>query len=455
MENIFLYSLAFLLVFLVGFAFVGKTWSSNTAQFLFANGSLSLIGSGSAIGSHWIWAIALFVGQAAAYNWGTIGLIWFLGFNTLSLLIVGYLVSRIRDLYPNGFSLTSYVKENFSKRISALYQFEFLVVATGAVLLAFTAIGKLWAFAGLGTVIDPSYASLIVGLITLGFTIKGGIRTSVLTGTVQTMLWLVFSAITGYYLLSSDLPILSSGKNDLASIADVKFLTTFAGAYLITILTSSSGHGHLWQKAFSMPKQNIMPSFTIGAVFFAIILGVFLSLATFAFANGLAVATPDTSALAALTHLMGTGIFVLFGILFVSQTSTVIDSSMNYVASLVTLEWLGKDQVWMSRVIMAVFLIVAWVISKAQLEIWTIMMLMGAVRTVMFVPLVLHIFKVDLKEKLIFTVSVITIPCAFALAWIAKMDKLPVFDLYSAVVAILIPMSVYTLLHLKKKYSTQ
>ena len=451
MENIFMYSMVLLGIFLGGFALVGKTWGSSIQEFLFAGRSLKLVTSGVAISSHWLWAIALFVGPAAAYNWGVIGMLWFIIPNACALLVTGFLVSKIRNRYPEGFSLTEYIKTNFSAKVAALYQFEFVVVAFAALLLAFTAISKLWGFAGLAAVIDPIYASLLVGLITLGFTMKGGIRTSIFTGTAQTVLWLGFFSVAGYFLATTDLPILTYGKNNLQTVFDTKFLTTFAGAYLITILVGSTAHGHLWQKAFSMPKENIIPSFAIGAVIFGIVLTGLLSLAMFAFSNTLAVAGADLSALAAIVQLMGVSAFVVFGTIFVGQTSTVIDSSMNYMASLVTLEWLKKDQVWISRAVMVVFMMLAWIVSWAKLEIWTVMMLMGAVRTVMFVPLALHIFGIDLKEKLVFIVSVITIPVAFGLAWTAKMDKLPIFDLYSASLSIIVPLVV---LLIATKFST-
>ena len=128
MENIIIYSLTFLAVLLIGFTLTGKTWSSNIQNFLFANRSLTLLTSGAAISSHWIWAIALFVGPALAYNWGLIGLLWFAIPNALSLIILGFIVQKIRTNYPDGFSLTMYIKENFSKKVSALYQLEMVII---------------------------------------------------------------------------------------------------------------------------------------------------------------------------------------------------------------------------------------------------------------------------------------------------------------------------------------
>jgi urea-proton symporter len=451
MENIFIYSTVILIMFLGGFAFIGKTWSQNINEFLFANRSLGIISTGAAIGSHWIWAIALFVGPVIAYNWGTIGLLWFIIPNALSLVLVGYITSKIRDRYPDGFSLTEYIKQNFSSRISALYQFEFIVVSTAALLLAFTAINRLWGFTGLNTLIDSNYASLLFGLITLGFTMKGGIRTSVFTGALQTLFWIVLSVITSYYLITTDLSVLTYGKNNLQTIFDVKFLTSFALAYLITILISGTSHGHHWQKSFSMPRENIMPSFIFGALLFAVIVFSFLNLSAYMFANSFPVTSPDLASLTAISQVLGTGMFIAFGVIFISHSSTVIDSAMTYISSLITVEWLKDDSIWISRTVMLMFLLIAWGISWSKIEIWTVMMLMGAVRTVMFVPLILHIFDVRLEERVIFIVSSITIPTAVALAWIARTDKLPIYDLYSAGTALLIPLVSYTAYNLIKK----
>jgi Na+/proline symporter len=441
--DIIFYSFGFLFLLLLMFFMIGKNWSSNIQEFLFANRSLQLFSSGAAISSHWLWAIALFVGPAVAYNWGIIGLLWFAIPNALALITVALIVTKIRDRYPGGFSLTSYIKENFSSKVSALYQFEFVVVAFGALLLAFTAIGKLWAFAELGVIIDPIYASLAVGVITLMFTIKGGIRTGIITGAIQSILWITFFAVTLYTMFNSGMPILTYGKNELTSVFDVKFLSTFAIAYLITISASSSGHGHLWQKAFSMPKENILPSFAIGALIFAAVLMSLQSVAMFAYANEITTPAADMSALAGIVNLLGVGALIFFSVLFIGQTSTVMDSSMTYFSSLVSLEWFKKEQVLFSRIVMAVFLIAAWIVSWANLSIWQIMMLMGAVRTVMFVPLVLHVLGFRLKELLIFTVSILIIPLTFYMTWIARTEKLPIYDMYAALIAIGIPTIAY------------
>jgi Na+/proline symporter len=425
--------------------YLSRQWQTSFTSFLFADRSLQIGSAGLAISAHWFWAIAIFVGPAVAYNWGIIGLLWFAIPNALSLIVVGYLTSRVRENYPEGFSLTAYMKENFSKRIGGLFQLEFILISLAALILAFTAVGKLWAFTQLATIIEPVYASLAIGLVTLGFTLRGGIRTSIFTGAFQSILWLVFLGLTGVAIYNTDIVVLSLGKNELTTFFNEKFITTFAVAWFVTIIVGATSHGMMWQKAFSMPKENIMPSFTLGAVVFGVISFSLASLGMIAFANGYTVSAPDTAQMVIISTLLGVGGLVAFATILLGQTSTVIDSSLNYIASLVSAEWLKSEKVVTSRVIMTIFLLLAWIVSWAKLEIWTVLMLMGAVRISMFVPLALYILKFNLKEAAVFYSSIIAIVGTFYLAWIAKMDKLPIYDMYSVLYGLAVPIASFIL----------
>lgn len=444
MNYIILSTAIFLLVITVAIFVTNRNISLRIKNFLFADQSLPVVQSGLAIASHWFWAIAIFVGPAVAYNWGIIGLLTFAIPNGISCLIVGWLASRVRDKYPNGFSLTAYIKENFSAKVSALYQLEFVLISLAALLLSFTAINKLWTFAGLTTIVDSVYASLAVGLITLVFTLRGGIRTSIFTGSIQTVLWVAFIGTMLFLIPSIPVDALA-GKNVLTTLANEKFLTTFAVAFVISILVGASSHGMMWQKAFSMPKENIIPSFSMASIIFTFMVIGLGMLSIAAFGTSLPVKSPDTAQMAAILSVAGVAGLVVFATILVGQASTVIDSSLNYIASLIALEWLKKDQVWVSRAIMSTFILLAWAISWAKLEIWTILMLMSAVRIVMFVPLVLHILKRKLNEQIVFYISVISIITSLYFAWTAKSTAQPIYDMYAALVAVLLPLFAYTI----------
>jgi len=424
-----LLSFGFLISILIGFLYYGRNWSSTQTNFLYADRSLQVLSTGLAINSHWFWAIAMFVAPAVAYNWGILGLLYFVIPNALSLLIVATLTHRLRDSYPNGYSLTEYIKDNFSNRVSLLYQIIFAGISLMGILLGFTAIIKFFSFTGLSEIIEPVYASLIVGLITLAFTVRGGIRTSIYTGVIQTVLWSLFIGIMFFFMLDSN--VFTLGKNNLTTIFDEKFLFTFGIAYIITTLVGASNHGMMWQKAFSMPKENIFPGFGLAAVIFFLVVMGLGSFGLYAQVNGLSVNTADLSSLIGIMNLYGPAAITIFGVLLIGQTSTGMDSCMNYISSLISREWVKTDNTLIPRIVMAVFFVLAWLISWLNVEVWTIYMLMGAARISMFLPLVLQVYQTKLKENIVFYSSIVAISGSVYLSYLARELKNPYYDMYS------------------------
>lgn len=423
-------SLAFLCATLGVLWYTSKNWAGSTSNFLFADRSLKIVSAGLAINSHWFWAIAMFVAPTVAFNWGILGLLWFVIPNAAALLVTAWLTHRVRDAYPEGYSLTEFIKDNSSKRVSMFYQILFAVVSLAGILLAFTAINKFWSFAGLSSTIEPIYASLVVGLITLTFTLRGGIRTSIYTGTMQTILWLLFLGTMFIGMINTGFDLSSLGKNNLTTVLDEKFLTTFGLTFLGTIIVGASNHGMMWQKSFSMPKEHIWPSYIIASILFACVVFVLGSFGLYAQAHGLEVKAPELSSLTGIFDLYGPIAITVFGVLLIGQTSTVMDSCMNYISSLISREWINKDNTTSARTAMVLFFLLAWIVSWAKLEVWTIFMLMSAARVSMFIPLVFQVYQVKLKEAVIFYGSFIVIAGSVYFSWLARDLKNPIFDLY-------------------------
>jgi Na+/proline symporter len=446
----------FLFLLLCSVYLYGKSWNNSYSSFLFADRSLKIQSTGLAIASHWFWAIAIFVGPTVAYNWGIIGLLWFVIPNALSLLIVSYILYSIRSKYPDGYSLTQYVKENFSSRLSFLYQLEFILVSFAALLLAFTAISKLWIFSTLDQYLNVTTVTFLISLMTLWIAIQGGIRTGIFTGIIQTILWIIFLGITYLLISFSDLSFISYGKNNLTTPFNEVFLKTFAITWFISIIVGATSHGMMWQKSFSMPKENIFPSFLLASSLFAVITFMMGGLGMFAFSNSLSFSSPiDTSQLVSVSYLWGSIGLLIFSVILIGQTSTVIDTSLTYISNLISMEWFKKDNVNLSRIIMVLFTFSAWIISWLNLEIWTILMLMGCVRITMFTPILLHSLGMHIKENITYYSCVIAIIISFTFSYIARAEKLPIYDLYSALSAFFIPLMSITIAKLFRQQPTQ
>jgi hypothetical protein len=109
---------------------------------------------------------------------------------------------------------------------------------------------------------------------------------------------------------------------------------------------------------------------------------------------------------------------------------------MNYISSLVSREWLHKNDTTSARLVMAGFFLLAWLISWSKIEVWTIFMFMSAARLSMFIPLVFQVYQVRMREAVVFYGSFVVISGALYLSFMARELKNPVYDMYFVVYAI-------------------
>lgn len=443
-NDLFLHSAGFLMGMLtLVMTIVGFKWSSTIKSFMFANQTLDVTKTSLAITSHWIWAIALFISPMIAYNWGILGLLWFIVPNALSVVTAGWIAKNIREKYPSGFSMTKYIENTFSKRTSWIYRILLLMAVLLAFTLSFIGINKFWGFTGLSSIINPVIVSGIIGIATLLFSMSGGIKTSIYTGSIQTILWLILTSILGYQVFTSDVSILSiTGKNNLTSIFDPTFLTVFAITYLINSSVAALSHGMIYQKAFSLPKEKIMPTYWLSAGIFAVIIFLYGSAALWVFGSGLEIKTPDTSALSGIYSLLGVGGLMAFGILLLGQASTVIDSAMNYTASLVATDKydMSEDAKTYSRIVMVVMLAVAWGIAWSGVDLWMIWVFAGILRAISGIPLIAQTITTKIKESTMFYATMIPLVPVLSLALYAKYIKSAPLEMYSAIAAVMVPL---------------
>jgi hypothetical protein len=169
------------------------------------------------------------------------------------------------------------------------------------------------------------------------------------------------------------------------------------------------------------------------------------SLSLLAVTNDIKIGSPDFATLISIGTYVGVGGLLVFGILLIGQASTVIDSALNYIASLGSIDWTHKETVNVSRLFMFGFLVVVWFVSWLKIDIWTLFVLMSAIRATMFVPLVLHALDKQLNENWLFYSSILGILSALYFSIQSKITSTPQFDLYAMICALGIPLTGYFL----------
>ena len=97
-------------------------------QFLVANRSVGTVVGAMSVASTWIWAPALFIAAQKAYQQGLPGLMWFTVPNVGCLVLFAFVASRIREVFPQGYTLPQYVATRFNARTHVAYLFCFLAL---------------------------------------------------------------------------------------------------------------------------------------------------------------------------------------------------------------------------------------------------------------------------------------------------------------------------------------
>lgn len=174
-----------------GFAVLGVLATrgriGSVEDYVTARGSMSLhVATATFIASvmgSWI----LFSPAEAGVLWGLPAVIGYGVGSAVPLLIYLYLGPRVRRLIPRGHGVTEYTLARYGGgmyvlvlAITVFYMFIFLTAELTAVALAFQLLGGVPLFA----------TALLVGLATLAYTTYGGLRASVFTDALQTLVLL-------------------------------------------------------------------------------------------------------------------------------------------------------------------------------------------------------------------------------------------------------------------------
>jgi len=76
--------------------------------FLVANRNVPWWFGGPSIAASWIWAGALFISIQMAFEKGLAGIFWFTFPNVLALVLFAFWAPKIKDKFPEGFTLPLY-----------------------------------------------------------------------------------------------------------------------------------------------------------------------------------------------------------------------------------------------------------------------------------------------------------------------------------------------------------
>ncbi|MBV9758008.1 MAG: sodium:solute symporter [Alphaproteobacteria bacterium] len=249
----------------------------NTHDFIIANRKIGLgFGVGSVI-AVWTWAMAVMMSSAMTYQWGLSGLFWFVVPNGFAVMAMIPFARLLRRNMPQGYTISEFVEYRFrhSRLASGIVTvtmifgilLEILINLKGTSVVISTVFG-----------IDWKTAAIVGILCVLTYSYFGGLWTSVMTGTLNTLMVTVPAAIVVaavYHNISGGADavfnaVQAAGPRNL-TVTRWDAAAGFGITLAFGLLAATVADQTFWQKVWAIKSREVTRTFFwAGALFYPI-----------------------------------------------------------------------------------------------------------------------------------------------------------------------------------------
>ncbi|MHC4874801.1 MAG: sodium:solute symporter family transporter, partial [Planctomycetota bacterium] len=387
-------------------------------NFLAADRKIGVWEAAFSIAATWIWAPALFLASQKAYTQGLAGVFWFTVPNVLCLIIFAFFAERVRNLAPEGFTLSAFMRDRHSKRVQILYLIQMAGLAACSFAVQLLAGGKVIAVL---TGIPFSYITISLAVIALSYSLFSGLKASVITDYGQMIIILIvtliavpwaISAAGGWGIVYTGMAGASGTFGNLFAGDGLKTAWTFGIPVTIGLLAGPFGDQSFWQRAFAIEAGKVKKAFIRSAFIFAIV-PVTLSLLGFiAAAKGYDPADKQLVNMLVIKKLLPGWVILPFAFMLLSGLISTLDSNLCAISSLFGHDLLDDEKeeentkskvVTLSRISMIVLAVIALIISNISgIKILYLFLFYGTLRASTLLPTVITIISNRVKEKAVF-----------------------------------------------------
>jgi Na+/proline symporter len=320
-----------------------RGYNDTKTSFLVARRELNTFQGSLSVAAAWLWAPGLFISTQQAYVNGLVGLFWFCLGNFLTLGAFAYFAKRIREKAPAGFTFSGYLREKFSGRVQGLFVVEMMLLAVCAFAINLLAGSKT---VEILTGIDYTLATFLMAGVAILYSFRTGLKATVITEVIKIIIvwtgviilvpWAI-SAAGGWSVVVAGL----GGRTGLGgSIFGTPFawgiFTGFGAAAFLGHMGGPWGDNSFYQRAFSIKKNCIIPSFIIASFVF-IVVPICMGLLGF-LAAGAGLDIPDS--MVSVTNAITIGTFlptsaaIVFMFMVFAGLVAILDSQFASVANM-------------------------------------------------------------------------------------------------------------------------
>lgn len=415
MEIIWLFGIFLLVLFGVTY-FGSRGFNKSKEGFLLADRKLNLFESTFAVAASWIWATVFVVTPQKAYLQGFVGVFWFAVPNILCLILFSYFIKKIIDQYPEGFTISEYIKEKLSHRVQFLYWIGLIGISIGALVLNLvvggTIITKL-------TGIPFFFITLMLLLIPFMYSYLNGLKASVISDYFKlSLIFAILSVLIPSFVINTGgiNNIINgfggiSGKfTSLFSKEGLNVFLTFGLPTTIGLLAGPFSDQTFWQKGFATRKDVVKKSFIYGAFIFAFI-PLLVSIIGFSAAGlNYNIKDPGFIIIEMISNVLPITGIILLSFIFFSVITSVIDSKYCSISSIAGNDIVKKyfknveeNSLKYSKISMVILALIALAIANIPgIKVLYVFLINGTLRSPSFLPTILTIKGVKLSEQGVF-----------------------------------------------------
>jgi Na+/proline symporter len=322
-------------LFFIALGYLNSKKTSNNKNYIVGDrdeNTFSLTASltASALGA-WI----LF-GPASAATWGGIGAVIGYALGTAAPMLFLYNFGpKIRKEFPNGLTLTEFIKKRFGTGILKISLFLMLFYLTIFLIAEVTAIASLLKFISQVPLWITAGVTLIICLL---YILRGGFKLSIITDKYQfsfimlIILWSVFMILGDIDLSSYELI-----KQNSPNLIDKNYLPNYTAGltFFIAVAATNLFHQGNWQRVFSAKSNSILKSSLVYSsiiIFFIVFWMGYTGLISYSLNSNV---IPDLAFFDLVLNNKSSIIIIGILILAMSLTLSTIDTLINAISSLI------------------------------------------------------------------------------------------------------------------------
>lgn len=325
-------------VAIIGIVLALRKREKTKSEFLVAGRNAPWLLTAFSMAATWVWAPSIFVASEKAYTQGLVGVFWFVVPNVLTLVLFAFFAKNMRQLRPEGWTFSDYIREKYSNRCHNLFLVESFGLQTLSLAVQLLAGAIIFHKV---TGISFFITTLILIAIPLLYTFGNGIRSSIITDFWK-MLWIVVTLLIGLPIMLSNagpeslingLGGIAGGFESLFSKSGLAVALSFGLPTTIGLLSGTFGDQMFWQRVFCVKADKVKRTMITAAFIFAV---VPVSLALFGFiaaGTGLHISDTQLTNVGAIIAFTPKWFLYLFFVLILSGLISTVDSILCAVSS--------------------------------------------------------------------------------------------------------------------------